>query len=96
MEHLAEGGSAVVEFGPGTYRAVSGSNYLKEYSNSRELQAVDFQPLPDFLGDVFIPCISGLRGMYYDAIRALLILPNGFAPHISVRHRISIEAEQAS
>lgn len=94
MEQLAEGGSAIVEFGPGTYRAVSSVDYLKGRSTPSDQQTVDFQTLPNFLANVFLPCTSGLRGMYFDAIRALLILPNGVAHQISVRHRISIEAER--
>ena len=96
IEQLAAGGSAVIEFGPVTYRAVSGSNYLQGRKNSHEQPADYFQPLSEFLSNAFLPCISGLRGLYYDAVRELLVLPNGVAHRISVRHRINIEAEQAT
>ena len=95
MEHLARGGSAVVVYGPRRYRAAMGSTYLQKHSTSGRIRITDLEPLESFLGDGFLPCMNGLRGMYYDASRTLLLLPNGVAHRISVRHRISVEAERA-
>ncbi|OGQ81379.1 MAG: hypothetical protein A3F90_12970 [Deltaproteobacteria bacterium RIFCSPLOWO2_12_FULL_60_19] len=96
MEQLAPGGSAVIEYGPTTYRAAPGKDYLQGHATSHEQRDAGFRPLSEFLGDSFLPCASGLRGMYYDAVRELLVLPSGVAHHISVRHRITVETERIS
>jgi len=96
MERLADGGSAVFEYGPERYRAVPGHAYLQAEAPSRRSKAADLTSLGDFLGNAFLPCTTGLRGMYYDALRGLLLLPHGVAHRISVRHRISVEAEEVT
>lgn len=91
MEALATGGSSIFEYGPDQYRAVDGREYLREIE-SQQPQAVALVPLGDFLAKAFLGCTSGLLGMYFDAVRGLLLLPDGTAHHVSLAHRIGIEA----
>ena len=93
MEGLASGGSAIFEYGPNAYRAATGHAYLTAGSPSLRSKGAPLQSLSSFLGDSFLPCGTGLRGMYYDALRALLLLPTGPAIRIPIRHRIVVEAE---
>jgi len=94
MESLAPGSSAVFEYGPPVYRAASGQGYLQAGSPSLRHKAPNLRPLDSFLGDEFLPCNAGHRGLYYDALRGLLLLPTGTALRVSVRHRVTIEAEE--
>jgi hypothetical protein len=94
MERMAPRGSAVFVYGPESYRAVPGHDYLAQASLDRSAIERALQPLGEFLGRDFLSCIHGLRGMHYDAARGLLFLPNGSAYHISVAHRIRIEASR--
>lgn len=90
MEELAEGGSAIFVYGPSVYRAIGGRRHLEAPPETHQERNL-YQPLGEFLGDAFLPCDIGLRGMYYDAIRGLLVLPNGAAHRVVVRHRITVE-----
>jgi hypothetical protein len=93
MEDLAEGGSAVWLYGPQGYLAVSGSSYLE--AGGDRGKAPQFETLSSFLGDTFLPCSAGLRGMYFDAVRGLLVLPNGIVHRVSIGHRIAVEIQSA-
>jgi hypothetical protein len=75
MEQTAPGGSAVFEFGPGGYRGASGRDILsaKEQQLTR-IPHPEYQ-LGDYLAEQFLPCKSGLRGMYYDAVRENIVVP---------------------
>jgi len=53
------------------------------------------QRLGYFLADDFLECKSGLRGMYYDAVRERLLVPTlsgdlRIVP-LELRHRMAIE-----
>ncbi len=93
MEHLAASSSAVFEYGPDEYRGVSGADYLKSNAVNGEKSTATYKSLGLFLADDFLPCGCGLRGIYYDAVRGLLITPGGIAYPISVKHRILLEAQ---
>ncbi len=95
MEAMAPQGSAVFEYGPDSYRAIAGHDYLTEASIDKSRIGRALQPLGGFLVD-FLSCTYGLRGMHYDAIRGLLILPNGSAYRVSLAHRFLIEAYSLS
>jgi hypothetical protein len=92
MEEIAPGGSALFLYTPDEYRAISGTTYLERSD------AVELPSLGDFLGKGFLPCKNGLRGMYYDAIRDLLLVPTGDrdvrAIPVELQHRVLIEARE--
>lgn len=92
MEEIASRGSAVFEYGPDSYRAISGHDYLAEASSGRPRTAPQLRPLGEFLAGDFLSCNYGLRGMHYDALRGLLSVPDGSAYRVSLAHRIMIEA----
>jgi hypothetical protein len=94
MEDVAKGGSAIFEYGPEHYNAIATGKYLDELS-AEVRRSGDEAPWPllgDFLGNDFLPCKTGLRGMYYDAVRGVLVLPAAPARRIALNHRIRVEA----
>jgi hypothetical protein len=96
MERMAPSGSAVFEYGPDSYRAIAGRDYLAQASPGQARTAAQLQPLGGFLARDFLSCTYGLRGMHYDALRGLLIVPDGTAYRVSLAHRIMIEASRLS
>jgi len=88
MEQIASGGTAVFEFGPQGYRGSSGREILA----ANELTATRIphpeRALGNYLADSFLPCESGLRGMYFDAERGNLVVPEGIAGVKLVRIRL--------
>jgi hypothetical protein len=94
MEDLAPGGSAVFEYGPDGYRASDGDDILTLSAETRSVPHAR-EPLSAYLADRFLPCLTGLRGMYYNANRDHLIIPVGGdvikIADLRLRHRIGIE-----
>ncbi len=99
MEGLAPNGSAVFEFGPEGYRAAAGSIMLEEIKTQPNRIPHPQQNIGEYLGGQFLPCKSGLRGMYYDAVRKILIVPsdgtNRTVP-ILLRHRVRFDVVHES
>jgi hypothetical protein len=94
MEELAPGGSAIFEYGPEIYRAIAGQDYLARVRLDKSGVASTFHRLGDFLALDFLACTHGLRGVYYNANRGLLNLPDGTAHRVSIPQRIMIEANR--
>lgn len=94
MEDLAPGGSAVFEFGPDSYRAEATASILGVLEERPGRIPHPRHPIADYLADQFLTCKSGLRGMYYDGVRKILVLPaasdNRLLP-LALRHRVRIE-----
>jgi hypothetical protein len=99
MEEFAPGSSAVFEFGPDGYKAAPGSIVLREIQREPKRIPRAEEPIGDYLAGRFVPCESGLRGMYYDAVRKILVVPSGgnirMVP-MTLRHRVRINAVHAS
>ncbi|MCW5982360.1 MAG: hypothetical protein KIT09_30015 [Bryobacteraceae bacterium] len=99
MEELAPNGSVVFEFGRDGYRAAAGSIILTEIENDpRRIPRPSIQ-ISEYLGGQFWPCKSGLRGMYFDAVRKILVVPADGAARaipISLRHRVRLEVVHQS
>jgi hypothetical protein len=101
MEKLAHGSSAVFEYRKDGYFAIPGNIFL-ERSSDRQARRILVQrnerPLGSFLGDGFLPCTFGLRGLYYDAVRELLLVPNGAngvrALPVELHYRLRIDVER--
>jgi len=94
MERAAPGGSAIFEFGPDGYRAAPGSVMIREINARPTRIPHPTEPIGTYLADQFFVCTSGLRGMYYDAVRQNLIVPVEGAIRIipaSLRHRLRID-----
>lgn len=94
MEELAPGGSAVFEFGPDGYLAEAGSSIVAKLVARPGRIPHPISPITDYLADEFLECKSGLRGMYYDGVRKILVLPdtgdNRLLP-LALRHRVRLE-----
>jgi hypothetical protein len=94
IEKLAPGGSAVFLFGPELYRAIKGTEYLRPDERLVGVTIRKMPPLASFF-DEFLECKSGIRGMYYEAVREQLLLPTidgqVKAEALEVRNRIKIE-----
>ncbi len=99
MESLAKGSSAVFDYRKDGYRAVPGDVFLERGPDRRILIQRNEHPLGAFLGDEFLPCSKGLRGMYYDAVRELLLVPiiganDVRAIPVELHHRLRIDVER--
>ncbi len=99
MEKLARGSSAIFEYRKDGYRAIPGEVFLEHRSKRRSDRRVVIQsnehPLGSFLSDEFLPCNIGLRGMYYDANRELLLIPGrARALRVELQHRLRIDVER--
>jgi hypothetical protein len=94
IEGLAPGGSAVISFGPNGYFGIRGTDYLNPDTMLVGSMIRRMSPLASFF-DGFLECSSGLRDLYYDAVRERLLLPtlDGHVKAVSleVRHRIKID-----
>lgn len=91
MERLILDGSAVLEYGPEMYRAFEGRMFLPD-----ERATLRPRRLGDFLADNFLGCTIGALGMYYDANRRIINVPqaDGVRSYgIDIDHRIGIEVE---
>ena len=99
MEEVAPGGSAVFEFGPQGYNAIPGREVLERPDRITIRERRAGTRLADYLAGQFLPCKSGLRGLYYDAVRGNLIVPvAGREPRVirvSLHHRITVEVERS-
>jgi hypothetical protein len=79
------------------YRVIEGHEFLRELDTKLERSNRAPSLLGSYLGDLFLPCKSGLRGMYYDAERELLLVPTRGELHairVELGHRISIRVRQ--
>ncbi len=98
MEQTAPGGSAVFEFSPNGYKAASGRSILERRKRQPAQIPHPEATLDGYLADQFLPCTSGLRGMYYDAVRGILVVPmeNGEVKfvQVSLRHRIALQVRR--
>jgi hypothetical protein len=97
MERIAPGGSAVFEFGPEGYRGASGKVILATRRRRPERIPHPEESLGRYLADRFLPCESGLRGMYYDFMDGTLIVPVGqgvVVRRIRPRHLIEVEVKK--
>jgi len=92
MEAIAPGGSGVFVYGPNGYSGLKGAEYLHPVRSGGFLIR-KLRPLSEFLDD-FLECKNGIRGMYLDAVRELLLVPTISgelkAHEVEVRHRVKI------
>ena len=73
METHSPGGSAVLIYGPDGYAAIKGKEYLSDAPET-DLKVRRLLTLGQFF-DEFLECTTGIRGMYYEAVRERLLLP---------------------
>lgn len=97
MERIAPRASVIFVYRSDAYHAVDGDDYLKESMGQSTANRVGRQ-LGSYLGKEFLPCESGLRGMYYDGVRSKLLVPTPEGGirvmDVRVKHRIAIEVEE--
>jgi hypothetical protein len=90
MEALVPRGSAVFDYAPDGYKAVDGS--LVVQSEGRPSQLIG---LGSYLADHFMSCMVGLRHVYFDARRRVLVLPGAEnrpdALFVRIRRRLRVE-----
>jgi len=96
MEVLAEGGSAVFVYRENGYRAIRGRDLLEHMPSGAVARRDDdgSQRFGTYLADTFLPCDSGVRGMYFDAVRRILFVPSEsgvVAIPLDIGHRIGID-----
>lgn len=93
MEKVAAGGSAIFEYGPNKYTGVDSSQVLT--NDAKLVREKAKARLGDYLADRFLPCESGKRGMYYDAVARAIVYAddngNIVRAHATLLHRLRIE-----
>ena len=98
METLAPAGAVVFQYSADGYFAASARDLLAATRHERPLGTVRPTPLGAYLADTFLACGIGLRGMYYDAVRSVLVVPLavGRSGLLQARivHRIALEIER--
>lgn len=96
METLAPGSSSIFAYSSDHFGAMSSKDFIKYYRTSVP-QSPNLDNIGNFLGVDFLECRVGKRGLYYDGLRKILIVPrNGKQPRlvrVDVPHRISIDVE---
>lgn len=96
MEHIAQRGSAIFTYEEKGYKAMSGHEYLSSVGRTALIPRSPNQKLGSFLGKEFLACNFGMRGLYYDAMRRNLIVPEkeeNRVLHLLLQHRISIDID---
>jgi hypothetical protein len=95
MERLSPGATVVFNYTPDAYYAIDGPVVLSAEGNPKLVSHP--MKLGDYLADSFLPCNTGLRGLYYDSRRRLLIVPRQTVPPVISRipllQRITVEVE---
>lgn len=98
MESLAPESSGVFVYLKEGYRALAGASLLEAVGEGGGFSRDELsEPLGSFLGDRFLTCEIGLRGMYFDAVRELLVLPpqrGVTAVRAALADRLLIEVQQ--
>lgn len=98
MEQVVPGGTAVVLYGSEGYFGVDGPDALNSPGITTPSSDSRFHPLGDYLADRFLPCRSGKRGLFYDAVRKTLVVPDETTGVRRVRaklkHRFNIEVQK--
>lgn len=96
METIMPKSSMVLLYKPDRYMAIKGCELLKSIEKKVIIQRETKIDLGSFLSDEFLACSSGVVGLYYDAARNVLILPNKERSkylNLILYHRISIDIE---
>jgi hypothetical protein len=74
MENLIPGGSAVLVYDSDGCAAIMVTEYLRSNEGLVSFKIRRMLPLASFF-DEFLECKSGVRGMYYEAVRERLLFP---------------------
>jgi hypothetical protein len=97
MEAVARRGSAVFEYGPNGYRAADSSAVLKAEGRISDNRPT-VQRLGEYLARRFLTCKIGRRGLFYDAVRRILVAPSENEDLVRYRaklkHRLQIEVQR--
>jgi len=97
MERLAPGDTAVFEYGPRGYLAADAREVLRIETLPSQGGLDSMEPVGPYLADRFLACKVGLRGLYFDAVREILVFPRLSRSVTEVRahlkHRLKIEVE---
>jgi hypothetical protein len=100
MECIAKGGSAVFEYGPNGYRGVDSSVVLRTNASVLKNEHGEMKRLGKYLSDRFLVCDVGLRGLFFDAVRRVLFVPNEINGVVQYRaklgHRLKIEVQRVN
>ncbi len=96
IEAVAPGSSAVFEYGEDSFTALPGpvvGSSRREVDDSR-------QAIGSFLGEAFLSCTHGVRGLYFDAVRQLLVITPPDGPPrlvaLSALHRLKVDVSHGA
>jgi hypothetical protein len=94
MENIAQHGSAIFTYEETGYRAISGHDYLNSVRDRAIIQRMPNRRLGALLGEDFLSCKVGMRGLYFDAERHNLVVPKdgeNLFLRLYLQHRISVD-----
>jgi len=98
MEALATGGSAIFEYGPDGYRGADSCVVIKADGRIPPNHPSTVQKLGKYLAHRFLRCKVGRKGLFYDAIRHILVVPSETDGVIlyraKLKHRLKIEVQR--
>jgi len=98
LEKLAPGGSAVIEYSQEGFRAQTGREFQTERKQKPSRIPHPSCALAVFLGEHFLSCKIGIRGLYFDAVRGQMVVPQSDGRNllfmVSVAHRLSLNVVQ--
>lgn len=94
MENLAPGGSAVIEYSQDGFRAQTGGEFQAEHKQKPSRIPHPSCSLTVFINERFLSCEIGIRGLYFDAVRGQMIVPQPDGKNLqfmlSVKHWLSL------
>jgi hypothetical protein len=97
MEAIAKSASAVFVYGRERFQAISSNEYLNQKNTNHDPND-SLSSIGNFLGQEFLECRVGLRGMSYDGLRKILNVPGiqGSVQQyrVDVGHRVSVDVQK--
>ena len=98
MERLVPLGSAVFEYGPRGYHSSDAKDVIAANGHLVADGRGQAERLGDYLAKRFVPCRTGRRGLFYDAVRGTLVVPDETNGVVQFRaqlgHRFKIEVQR--
>lgn len=100
MEKLVPSGSALIEYGPHGYRGFIAIEAMDTKDEVLPTGHNEEDSLGDFLANKFLFCKVGSRGLYYEASRQTLFIPEAHRGYTRLRqrlrHRFNIEVKRVN
>lgn len=98
MESLVRNSAAVFIYGPKQYNCMKASQVIRTKGSVSKVGDQKLERIGAFLAGRFLPCDTGVRGLFYDANRHTLVFPTETAGvkrlRFMLKHRLRIEVQK--